>query len=156
VLLGSHVRRRTPPVGDRPDVQLELGRANPLEWTPRYGAHTDAELLKQFSFQRRSRSLTRFDMAAGKIPDVRVPPAVWRPVAQENPTVLDQHAGHDRLSHRRILDPPQNREIRVFNGLGWGIGAPMLSIPVLALGTGVGIVGLIVIIVIVVLVFRIL
>jgi hypothetical protein len=62
-------------------------------------------VFKQFSFQRFSRSLTEFDMAAWQIPDVRVPLATWRAVAQEDPTVLDHHAGHDRLSHRQIVDP---------------------------------------------------
>ena len=44
-------------------------------------------------------------MAARKIPDLRVPLAIWRAVAQKDPTVLDHHADHDRLSHRQIVDP---------------------------------------------------
>ena len=35
VLLGSQVRRPAVPVGDWPDVHLDLGRANPVEWVPR-------------------------------------------------------------------------------------------------------------------------
>jgi hypothetical protein len=80
---------------------------------PRQRVRGDAEFFKQFSFHRLSRSLTEFDMAARKIPDVRVPPAIWRAMAQENPTVLVHHASHDRLSHRRIVDP-HNQATYVF------------------------------------------
>jgi hypothetical protein len=99
VLRGNLVRRRTVPARDWPDVHLELGRANAIEWMPRQRVHGDSEFFTQFSFQRFSRSLTEFDMAARKIPDVRVPPAIWRAMAQENPTVLDHRASHDRLGH---------------------------------------------------------
>jgi len=75
VLPGIQVRRGTVPVRDGPYVHLDLGRANPVEWMPRQRVHGDAQFFKQLAFQRLSRSLTRFDMAPRKIPDVRVPPA---------------------------------------------------------------------------------
>jgi hypothetical protein len=49
-----------------------------------------------------------------------------------------------------------NRGAAFQREVGQGIGSEMLSIPALAVGTGVGIVGLIVIVVIVILIFRIL
>ena len=91
-----------------PDLHLELGRADPVEWMPR--VHGNAEFFQQFSFQRFSRSLTEFNMAARKIPDIRVPPAIWRAMAQENPTFLDHRASHDRLGHQQIVNPHRDTQ----------------------------------------------
>jgi hypothetical protein len=56
-------------------------------------------------------------------------------------------------SPRKIVRKPRRR---VSKHVDRGIGTGMLSIPALALGTGVGIVGVIVIVVIVLLVLKIL